>query len=83
MCTSDAETEGLEGRREETSKLAGDSGSRRSTFMVRQFIVPMIAREREEELLKVILSYCCLWEERLLSRVSTEPTSHDGERKMR
>lgn len=35
----------MEGRREETSKLAGDSGSRRSTFMVRQFIVAMIERE--------------------------------------
>lgn len=35
----------MEGKREETSKLAGDSGSRRSIFMVRQFIVAMIARE--------------------------------------
>ena len=35
----------MEGKREETSKLAGDSGSRRSTLMVRQLIVAMIARE--------------------------------------
>lgn len=33
----------MEGKSEETSKLAGDSGSKRSTFMVRQFIVAMIA----------------------------------------
>lgn len=33
----------MEGRSEEMSKLAGDSASRRSTFMVRQFIVAMIA----------------------------------------
>ena len=31
------------------SKLAGDSGSRRSTFMVRQFVVAIIAREEERE----------------------------------
>ena len=37
----------MEGRREEMSKLAGDSRSNKSTFMVRQFIVPMIAREQE------------------------------------
>lgn len=45
VCTSDADTEGLEGRREETSKLAGDSGSSRSTLIVRQFIVAIIASE--------------------------------------
>ncbi len=37
--TSWAETEGTDGRREELSKLAGESGSRRSIFMVRQFAV--------------------------------------------
>lgn len=35
----------MEGRREEMSKLVGDSGSRRSTFMVRQFIVAIIGSE--------------------------------------
>ena len=39
----------MEGRREETSKLAGDSGSRRSTFIVRQFIVAMMASEEGRE----------------------------------
>ena len=36
----------MEGKREETSKLAGDSGSRRSTFMVRQLIAAIIAGEQ-------------------------------------
>ena len=40
----------MEGRREEMSKLAGDSGSRRSTFIVRQFTVAMIATGGEERL---------------------------------
>ena len=63
VCTSEAETEGMEGKREDMSKFAGDSGSKRSTFMVRQFIVAMIARE--EGLLEGILSYGCrLWRER-------------------
>ena len=35
----------MEGKSEEMSKLAGDSGSKRSTFMVRQFIVAMIPSE--------------------------------------
>ena len=48
VCTSDTEIEGLEGRREETSKLAGDSGSSRSTLIVRQFIVAMITSEQGE-----------------------------------
>ncbi len=30
------------GRRDETEKLAGDSGSRRSIFMVRQFAIAMV-----------------------------------------
>jgi len=30
------------GRREETGKLEGESGSRRSMFMVRQFVVVML-----------------------------------------
>lgn len=34
----------MEGRREEMSKLAGDSGSKRSTFIVRQFIVAISAK---------------------------------------
>lgn len=33
------------GRRDETGKLAEDSGSRRSMFMVRQFAVAMVERE--------------------------------------
>ena len=37
--TACAEMAGMEGRREELSKLAGESGSRRSMFMVRQFVV--------------------------------------------
>lgn len=31
-----------EGRREVTGKLAGESGSRRSMFMVRQFVTAML-----------------------------------------
>ena len=30
------------GRRDETGKLAGESGSRRSMFMVRQFVVVIV-----------------------------------------
>lgn len=39
----------MEGKRVETSKLAGDSGSKRSTFMVRQFTVAMIIKKEERE----------------------------------
>lgn len=48
----------MEGRREDMSKLAGDSASSRSMLMVRQFIVAMIAggQGRGEGLLEVILS---------------------------
>ena len=47
----------MEGRREEKSKLADDSGSRRSTFMVRQFIVAMINRKGKRGVFEGILSY--------------------------
>lgn len=40
--TSDVKTEATEGRREDVVKFAGDSGSRRSMFIVRQFAVAMI-----------------------------------------
>ena len=42
VCTSAAETWGRAGRREDMGKLAEDSGSRRSMFMVRQFAVAMM-----------------------------------------
>lgn len=43
-CTSDAETGATAGRRDAVEKLAEDSGSRRSIFMVRQFAVAMAER---------------------------------------
>lgn len=39
----------MEGKREATSKLAEESGSRRSTLMVRQFIVAMIKKQERRE----------------------------------
>ena len=50
-CTSEAETEGTEaGRRDDTGKLAGESGSRRSMFIVRQFDVAMLRSILAKEL---------------------------------
>lgn len=45
VCTSAAEIGATAGVREEMSKFAGDSGSRRSMFMVRQFVVDIFAVE--------------------------------------
>ena len=46
------------------SKLAGDSGSKRSTLMVRQFIVVMIARDQGDRWFQGNLRYCSrFWRE--------------------
>ena len=51
----------MEGKREETSKLAGDSRSRRSTFIVRQLIAAIMAGEEGEIVLQRTITLDSLW----------------------
>ena len=53
LCTSDAETGATAGVREEVSKLAEESGSRRSMLMVRQLMVEAIVWDSGRWLLVV------------------------------